>query len=509
MCPARDTAALVRARSGGDLSVCQPRWPWLRVAISCVHAGRIAASPRTKMWRRLWSSCFPSRPPLLPLNKGSDEVNVRQLDGASTHLSGPLVDNLSRWDEPTYSASELKQALASSILVDAGWLVELAARGGVLPRCQAVPEAAKVSLREMEAWRDSLFPGQKWVPEEGLTLGVLVISYPWLDAHHPDAYGEQLRSIAPVLKIFADEARKHEGCRLGVFWDYCSLPQKNTDGSDDRTEEERARFKRALGSINAWYGHRLTHVLLVNTELPTGHSYTNTQPYDRRGWCYAEMCMSAMIKDDWCLISMKDLTGGETDLGALRMNGKARRLPPMAPDSFHKCLSAGVKDGSIKFTYNGDADLVANIYTDAFVFALGRSRILTYSDLDWGDEQIQVLATALLYMHTHHSLKLEELNLNMNDISNIGVLALISAISDGALSKLKELNLNNNPIDAAGVHHLSSAIASGGLPDLSHLYLYPVGAQAMRAGLEVHPLRTLSSAPAEPSMVIGAMPFSL
>ena len=47
-----------------------------------------------------------------------------------------------------------------------------------------------------------------------------------LDADHPDRNGEQLRKIAPVLKIFAETAKKYGG-KVGVFIDYCSLPQRS------------------------------------------------------------------------------------------------------------------------------------------------------------------------------------------------------------------------------------------------------------------------------------------
>ena len=47
-----------------------------------------------------------------------------------------------------------------------------------------------------------------------------------LDADHPDRNGEQLRKIAPVLKIFAERA-KNGGGKVGVFLDYCSLPQRS------------------------------------------------------------------------------------------------------------------------------------------------------------------------------------------------------------------------------------------------------------------------------------------
>ena len=47
-----------------------------------------------------------------------------------------------------------------------------------------------------------------------------------LDADHPDRNGEQLRKIAPVLKLFAEYAKEYGG-KVGVFIDYCSLPQRS------------------------------------------------------------------------------------------------------------------------------------------------------------------------------------------------------------------------------------------------------------------------------------------
>ena len=81
----------------------------------------------------------------------------------------------SYWDEVGTirpNASALKRALADTALVDAAWLAQLADAGGVLPRCQDLPEGARVTLEEMEMWK-SMF-----------TVGVLVISYPWWAPPH-------------------------------------------------------------------------------------------------------------------------------------------------------------------------------------------------------------------------------------------------------------------------------------------------------------------------------------
>ena len=68
-----------------------------------------------------------------------------------------------------------------------------------------------MTLQEME---------ESGIPE--WMLSALIISYPWLDADHPDIDGAQLRRLAFVLKAFANKAGEKEGGKCGVFWDYCS-----------------------------------------------------------------------------------------------------------------------------------------------------------------------------------------------------------------------------------------------------------------------------------------------
>ena len=70
-----------------------------------------------------------------------------------------------------------------------------------------------------------------------------------LDADHPDKDGLQLRAISHVLKLFDKEAKEEygAGCKVGVFLDYVSMPQRSRGSAeDDRTPEEKATFDRAL-----------------------------------------------------------------------------------------------------------------------------------------------------------------------------------------------------------------------------------------------------------------------
>ena len=142
-----------------------------------------------------------------------------------------------------------------------------------------------------------------------------------------------------------------------------------------------------MKGINAWYGHPKTHVLLVDTELPAG-AHTNTQPYKGRGWCVMECNASGLVKDEYALISLKGLTGEETNLGEVRKNGKAARAPPVAPAPFASTLEADVDSGATTFTNRGDVPVVAKIYGWAFAAEMAAVVALYYVGLEWDDAQM-------------------------------------------------------------------------------------------------------------------------
>ena len=107
----------------------------------------------------------PGRPPQLAAQAGAPAVITPQPQQAKPEAEVVVAEaeKRSKWDE--IGATALKVALRDTTLVDAAWLVELAAtEGGIVPRCQDVPEHAKVALAEMEAWGFTA------------TVGVLVIS---------------------------------------------------------------------------------------------------------------------------------------------------------------------------------------------------------------------------------------------------------------------------------------------------------------------------------------------
>ncbi len=75
----------------------------------------------------------------------------------------------------------IEELLVTTPLVDLKWVVALVEAGGVVPRAQEVPDAAKITPER--SWRIALWLGG---------IAVLVLSYPWLDWWHPDRNGAQL-----------------------------------------------------------------------------------------------------------------------------------------------------------------------------------------------------------------------------------------------------------------------------------------------------------------------------
>ena len=241
------------------------------------------------------------------------------------------------WD--VFGGGAIKPLIDHTPLIDLEYLVALAEGGGVMP-CgrQNVPPAAFITARNL--WRLKLW-GKR---QNKLSLGVLVLSYPWLDWFHPDRLGAQLRRLLPFLKAMLAEAKRDSPhCTVGVMIDFLCLPQKPF-----ATEEDGARFLVSLKAINAWYFHESTYTLLVTDPPPEGAAYSNTRLHRDRGWCFFEQAASMVVKDSLCLLDFGAYKGAtkfgdtmakpETCIGQM----KAGRAPPIAPDASGERMRTGV-----------------------------------------------------------------------------------------------------------------------------------------------------------------------
>lgn len=319
----------------------------------------------------------------------------------------------SRWE--LGGGKEIEEALEHTPLVDLEYIVLLARNGGVMPRQQEVPPAAFVTRRNL--WRV-----RQWQARHlKLSLGVLVLSYPWLDWFHPDREGAQLRRLLPVFEAMLAEAKcDSPHCTVGVMIDFMCVLQKPYG-----SPEEKQMQKRSLDAINLWYFHALTHVLLVTTPPPLGAVYGNTRLHAVRGWCYFEKMASMVATKPWLLLDFSKYVDA-TDFGRLlgQNQGDARvfdgvapdsccgqmsagRNAPQSPDCFGESMRARVRAGELSFTSAADEEHVIEQYRKGFVETLQKladcestqHRIFGFDGLGWSnadvDELLQVLLAAV------------------------------------------------------------------------------------------------------------------
>ena len=148
--------------------------------------------------------------------------------------------------------------------------------------------------------REAIFTGR-------ITDDVLVIalSYCWCTKAHPDPEGLVLADLCVFLRYldasryWADHLDQGENIHdreVVVFWDYMAFYQnlepwpasgKKEDHGDSRTPEQRESFKRGLGSVNIFYAHAKTLVVLA-TEAH------RTLKYNDSGWPFFEFSISLL-----------------------------------------------------------------------------------------------------------------------------------------------------------------------------------------------------------------------
>ena len=196
---------------------------------------------------------------------------------------------------------------------------------------------------------------------------------------------------------------------VGVLWDYCCLPQPS------RSPDEAERFRLGLAALMTWYAHPYTHVLLMTGALPTGAAYTNTRPYDARGWCEVERRTCGVSK---CVHCMWDYAGfapealgdleGMKLFDGLRAQLKSGRAPPMPPNQFARVLRQRVEAGELGFSAASDLDVVIDMYQRGFVTVFETYRTFdpdgffaAFAALEWEDAHAKQIAAALAYAAKH------------------------------------------------------------------------------------------------------------
>lgn len=326
---------------------------------------------------------------------------------------------------------------APVVLLSAKWLIAWSKGGRRLPRRQELPAEAFLSLAELQRIRENraqvdLDPSDHW---EKRTMPIVVISYCWLTAQHPDPDGIQLKLIVALLE---EQFVRCRGCPgyggvyedMGIFWDWCSLFQK--DAAGQRTKAEWDCFNRAIRTMGLWYAHPMTVVYLITKRVQEGIDYS------KRGWTLFERSLTNLVKpstaggyyDGWSMCI--DLGQDRNKDGLMSFGGQV----PLVPALFAEALQKRA------FTSRGDKAVVAKLYTTSALPLLRGHEKVILGGVSLGAGSGARLAAALAYCRSMKVLWLSNCGL---DDAELAVLA--PALP--RCTAMQELILGNNKFTEA------------------------------------------------------------
>ena len=360
------------------------------------------------------------------------------------------------------------------------WLIQHAKKNEILPRKQELPEEAFMSVQEL---KDIYGDGNK----DGV-LPIVVISFCWDTASHPDPSGKQLKTVAAKME---EERAKYEKLfsDMGVFWDWLSINQKDprlfdkSETPEAKPEADRATFERDLKekrkfyggqqyeqsrtpeekksfdyalheTMDLWYAHQGTTVYML-TKLPEGSTRTNG--YFNSGWTTYERCSAEQIKKVYLFEAKWKLV---LDLGA--ENAEKARNWPIGPEDFDQMI------GQKHFTNGADTKVVKELFRKMSNAQLGSIKVLDFTGIAAPTTQDARRLGGCLNLCKN----LETLDLTSVAFGDDACKEAFSMLSKGALAALETLDLRGNAIGDDGMSALAKAIkptaenASGALDNL-------------------------------------------
>ena len=272
-------------------------------------------------------------------------------------------------------------------LVDARFLIALAANEQMLPRRQDCPERAFIGLPELKRMTGS--------PAQGLRI--LVVSHPWLEPTRPDPKGSNLRRLATALRSLVEETVFTPPSTYAVFIDYCSVHQPHPDRFlAGRSGAEAELYARAIESMGEWYSHPYTTVIKM-TAMPPGYREgfqihvvhgvehagqvfpINDADYDGRAWCNLENAVANLNKiSKLMVLDLATTCRANASDRELLQACTAQQRVPLTPEAFVRSLAEK------KLAVRADYDIIVAQYQYAFGARLGNAEDLDWRDREWG-----------------------------------------------------------------------------------------------------------------------------
>jgi len=300
---------------------------------------------------------------------------------------------------------------------------------------------------------------------------LVIFSYAWLTAEHPDPDMFHLRRIVRILRELR-ACWKQEGNLgeqdIGVILDYCSLWQKGSGEVDKRSEPQLGEFGDGLTEINAPYAHEETtaiKLMAVPVIVP--------RKYDDRGWTLFESIIidgkasSPTLSQgkpplkgsyNFLVFDEKFDPDNETKQDTVFVHKFAigHRAPPCTPQRFDQQMQKRKERAKSKnvhlFTSGKDQDFVTDKYAKAFKEQVS-AKSFNFTGMNWGDEEMESLAEVLAQCTC-----LEDLKLSGNPIGDIGTEKLAMAFP--SLTSLRKLYLNSMKFGDIATEKLAAALPS-------------------------------------------------
>jgi len=304
------------------------------------------------------------------------------------HLSQWNHGQLLRWlddkELSRLSSQERACAVVSSgavRLLSAAWLLAQP-QDVAIQRCQELPQEAFLTAEVAVGLLQRRY-------------NIVVMSYAWLTAQHPDPDCFHLRTLRLYLRKHMDYFVNFQD--VGVFWDFASLRLK--PGNGRRSQEEQGMLTAGRASLGALYGGKRTVVVKLTTvpkaTLSRGYRLT---AYDTRGWCFCEAAIAAISKPADQLLDLgaaaEVLADESTTWEALRDCALGMGQPPLLPEDMKSALERR------SFADASDRPLVSEQYASFFSEAAANSVCLGLANQSakgsgWSDLEVTQLCRAL------------------------------------------------------------------------------------------------------------------
>ena len=125
----------------------------------------------------------------------------------------------------------------------------------------------------------------------------------------------------------------------------------------------------------------------THTPLAMVQSFT-LAPLSRR--CFCESSVTNMTKDFDYVLDLGKLSEHTSGLKSIIDECTAGRAPPLTPADFRVALST--KSFTSK---KADEEMVAKLYASTFESQLAKADVLRYSNLSWGDAEVEIFAKVI------------------------------------------------------------------------------------------------------------------